>query len=393
MASKHKTRTIVFGVTIDYQLRYHDGLYQRLANDGWEVHLISEAGSIGERLSRYAGITVHELKMARNPSPLADLVALSRWVRLLRTVRPQVVVAGTPKAGLIGSLAARLCAVPVRIYEMHGLRLESAEGMLRQVLRLMERITSGAATKVVAVSPSLRLRAIEEGIVRSSKIEVLGAGSPNGVDIDHFAWAAQDTEIQARTRARFGVAPEVPVVLFIGRLTADKGLEALAEAMAAVERKREVQLLVVGGIDDASGQVGAERLRSSLSHVMFAGEVDDVAPYFSIADVFCLPSRREGLGVVILEAFAAGVPVVATAATGIKDLVKDGRTGRMVPIDDSHRLAEAILELTVDADLADRLAAEGGRLVRGEFSADVVQARWVTAICSACPPCARDSAS
>ncbi|MFE6735637.1 glycosyltransferase family 4 protein [Microbacterium sp. NPDC057650] len=375
--SEGARRSVVFGVTIDYQLRYHDGLYQRLADDGWEVHLIAGPGPIGDRLSTYRGIFVHRMQMARNPDPVVDLRSLVHWVRLLRSIRPQAAVAGTPKAGLLGTIAARLTGVRSRIYELHGLRLESSSGGLRRMLLAMEKFACWAASDVLAVSPSLRARAIAERVVPSNKVRVLGDGSPNGVDVRRFAGASADSEARAATRAVLGLPINAPVVTFVGRLTADKGLDALTVAMAGLEEDLPAaHLLIVGAADDESGALGLDRLRSTLTRVTFAGEVEDVAPYLAITDVLCLPSRREGLPTVVLEAFAAGVPVVATEATGIIDLVRDGETGFLVPIDDGRALgralARALKERATTRAIVRRARDEVGR----RYAEETVQRRW-----------------
>jgi len=373
-------RTIVFGVTIDYQLRYHDGLYQRLADEGWAVHLIAGHGPNAVRFSKHPGITVHKLEMVRNPAPWADLRSLSRWVALLRDIRPDVVVVGTPKAGLLGSLASRFIHVPVRIYELHGLRLESARGGLFRLLKLMEQLACLAATQVIAVGQSLRDRAIDGKLVSARKITVLGGGSPNGVDVDRLARAARNERAMRCLRAELGIADDDIIVTFVGRVTADKGIESLARAMADLEVDSKFRLLVVGGIDDESGRRGESKLRAVLPRVSFVGEVADVAPYLAISNVFCLPSRREGLPTVVLEAFAAGIPVVATAATGIIDLVANGETGRLVAIDSPTALAEALREAVRDIDGSETMALAAYRLVKERYAQEVVQLRWIEAI-------------
>lgn len=372
--------TIVFGVTIDYQLRYHEGLYQRLADAGWNVHLVAGDGPIGRSLAHHPGVTAHVLEMARAPSPAADLRGLKAWRQLIRRLRPDVVVVGTPKAGLLGGIAARLTRVPARIYELHGLRLESATGPLRVLLRVMERVSCAASTRVIAVGLSLRDRALAEHLVAPSKIDVLGAGSPNGVEIDRFDRARRDEGARASLRAGMGIPDEAQVVTFVGRLTADKGLAVLTEAMGEVEQETSAWLMVIGGVDDDSGVAGELRLRESLPRLALTGEVDDVAPYLAISDVLCLPSRREGLPTVILEAFAAGVPVVATQATGIVDLVADSETGRLVPIDDAPALRGALLATLRDPESSNRMAGAASRLVSEKFARESVQTAWVDTV-------------
>ncbi|UYG17271.1 glycosyltransferase family 4 protein [Brachybacterium huguangmaarense] len=364
-------------MTVDYQLRYHDGLYQRLADVGWDIHLVSSEGPLGARIAEHPGVTLHVVKMARDPRPLSDLGSLCRWLALQWKIRPAVHVVGTPKAGLLGSLSGFIARTPERIYEIHGLRLESAAGKGRLLLREIEKAVCSMSTRVIAVGSSLRAKVIDEAVAPKGKVEVIGVGSPNGVDVELFERARRDQQANDSLRASLSIPSDEPVVTFVGRLTADKGLEALRKAMATVERETSAQLLIVGGVDDESGRRGAADIRAALPRVTFVGDVEDVASYLAISDVFCLPSRREGLPTVVLEAFAAGVPVVATAATGIVDIVRNGETGRLVPVDDSEELALALLASIRDTAASRQMAEAALCFVKQCYSRDVVQREWV----------------
>jgi len=315
--------------------------------------------------------------MEREPNPGADLLSLIRWIRVLHRISPDVVVVGTPKAGLLGGLAGWVLRVPRRIYELHGLRLESASGIFRKLLRFSERASCAFSHEVVAVSESLRNVVIDERITSNEQVLVVGCGSPNGVDIEHFEDQSADETAKEALRRQLRIDPDEKVVVFVGRLTADKGVGALAEAIAEIDAADPVHLLAIGGIDGPSGVEGMAHLRRVVPRLTIVGEVDDVAPYLAIATLLCLPSRREGLPTVVLEAFAAGVPVVATAATGVVDLVHDGKTGLLAPIDDAQALSRALRRALDDPTIRSDFARESKELVSREYAGDVVRARWV----------------
>lgn len=369
--------TILFGTTIPYQLRYHQGLEWQLAQRGWNIHFASADGPELWDLGSKPRVTSHALPMSRKPSPLEDCRALLAWVRLLRRVRPDVVVLGTPKASLLGLMAAAVVRIPTRIYEVHGLRLEGETGLKHKILQWVERATCALATDIVPVSRSLRDALVGRRIARSSKLHRLGAGSPNGVDVMTFT-EAQANHVQKRmTRERHKVDPAIPLILFVGRMNEDKGLTCLAKACELVARRHHVQLMIVGPVDDSTGESGLNRIRGSGVRVITTGEVNDVAPLYAIADVFCLPSKREGLPTVILEAFAASIPVVATAATGIIDLVAHEETGMLVAIDDHEALAEGMLRLIEDRALRETLVKNALHLVEAQFTRTDIQTKWV----------------
>jgi hypothetical protein len=151
---------ILLAVTSSRSLILMRGLPARLAADGWDVHVVSASGPEQADLVGLSGVTIHTVDMARNASPLSDLVALGRWIRLLARIRPDVVSVGTPKAGLLGGVAAFLTRVPRRVYVLRGLRLETVTGPARLVLAFLERVSAGSSHVVLAVGHSLAREAI-----------------------------------------------------------------------------------------------------------------------------------------------------------------------------------------------------------------------------------------
>lgn len=347
------------------------GLPEYLAANGWDVQVVSSPGPRADALARSADVTVHRIDMSRDPSLLKDVRALAAWVRLVRTVRPDVTSVGTPKAGLLGGVAAWLMRVPKRVYLLRGLRYETSAGFARHFLKALERIACGCASEVVAVSGSLKGVAIADGIVPAEKVVVIGSGSSNGVDVDRFA-TSTDERLAAKAK-RWGADAHVPVVGYIGRIHPDKGLDLLADA-AAMLAARGVpgRLLVVGSSDSESGEELRRRLRESGFTVEFTGSVDDVAPLLKVMDVLCLPTKREGFPNVVLEAAAAGIPTVATAATGIPDAIVDGVTGLVLGSRDADELVDMIGSLLLDDSRRTALGSAARQFVVERFSRNQV---------------------
>lgn len=335
---------ILLGVTSKASLVLLQGAPEQLAASGWEVHVVCSSGTDSpERVSPH--VTLHDIPMERDPSP-RDLVALIRWVRLMRRIRPDVVAVGTPKAGLLGSLAGLLGRAPFRVYVLRGLRFESVNGWRRQVLLMAERVAAGCSHVVLAVSYSLRAVAVQHRVAPGTKIRVVGMGSSNGVDcspddVDGAAASANGTD------ARPGVS--VLTLGFVGRGTADKGIDLLLASIEVLaESGQQGHLLVVGGVeDDESGS-----LLSSFSApgwtVERTGHVADVRPYYRRMSALVLPTRREGFPNVVLEAAVHGVPCVATAATGIDDAILDGVTGWVLPTREPRHLAALLRAVAAD---------------------------------------------
>jgi len=169
---------------------------------------------------------------------------------------------------------------------------------------------------------------------------------------------------------------DVPIVLFIGRLTADKGPDALIGALDLLRLERfRLQLLVLGNQDEEDSTRYRERLQTSPTPVRVLDSVTDVRPYIAAADLLVLPTRREGMPNVVLEAAAMGVPCVTTTATGAVDSVMDDETGILVPPDDPRSLATAMRRLLTDPELRQRMGESArARVVRLFEPDDVAKA-------------------
>ncbi|WP_162786730.1 glycosyltransferase family 4 protein [Janibacter anophelis] len=328
------------------------GFPEYLSEQGWDVHVVSA----GRPATPPTTWTAHALPMRREPSPIFDLFSLARWVKLLLTLRPALVVAGTPKAGLLGMLAAAVTRTPRRVYLLRGLRLSTESGPRRRLLEVLERVAITAATEVQSVSHSLREEVVELGLAPRDKVTVVAQGSSNGVSVP----AADEAAVPAaRRRAELGLS-ERPTIGFVGRMHADKGLPDLLRAFAHSASGSEAQLLLIGP-EEPVGYL--QELLDGLDapdreRVTWVRRVDEPAPYYRAMDALALPTKREGFPNVVLEAAAHGVPTIASDVTGCRDAIVDGSTGVLVPHDDVHALAAA---MTRAVDNPDRTRAMGAR--------------------------------
>ena len=310
-------------------------------------------------------------------TPVRDLVALARMIRLFRRIRPRIVHAHTPKGGLLGMLAAFLARVPVRVYHMRGLPMLGATGLRRLLLRATERISCLAAHRVVCVSESMRTIAVASGLCRAEKALVLARGSGQGVDAEHrFSPDRLAPDTRDRTRRRLGIPNDAPVLGFVGRLVRDKGIIELAGAWQQLrERWPDLHLLLVGPFESTDPiPPDVTRALRSDPRVRVIGEDWDTPRLYAVMDIVALPSYREGFPNVPLEAAAMGLPVVTTRVPGCVDAVEDGVTGLLVPARDVAALTETIDKYLQDGELRHRHGQVGRNRVLRDFRPESIWA-------------------
>lgn len=344
---------------------------------GMRVTLVTSPGYELERLPAHPHLAIHTLDIRRNISPLADWRALWRLIHLFHESCPEIVHSTTPKAGLLTAVAAWIARVPVRLHTFTGQPWLGLQGPKRWVARLADRVIGHLNTMCYADSPSQRRFLVEEGLLSENCISMIGRGSLAGVDIERFSVGHMGSEIRAQVRAKLNIGAETPVLLFLGRIARDKGIHELLDAAQQLhEDGIDFCLLLVGPMDDETG--GKETVTRSefdnLPFLRYAGYTSVPEHYLCAADVFCLPSYREGFGTTVIEAAAMGLPTVGTRINGLIDAVVDGETGLLVEPKNASALADALRVLLATPELRKRLGVQARERVVRSFAADRVNA-------------------
>lgn len=343
------------------------GYLEFLRKDGWQVTLVCSDGPGVAQLAALAGADFIPLSMERDPSPMKDLRSFYACWRMLRALRPDVLVYATPKASLVAALAGWLGGVPRRVYELWGLRLETTSGASRVVYFMVEWLTMRLSNHVIANSRSLADRAVELRLVGARHIETLGAGSSHGVDSSWFSIDAPMPTPPAELVHSLRNS-DAPVVGFVGRLHPDKGITTLLDAVGALSSQGiAVRCLLVGSDEGADLAASLARARSH-AIVDVTGHVEDPRPYYRVMDLLVLPSRREGFPNVVLEAAAMQVPAIVSDATGCKDSVAAGVTGEIFPVNDSIALANSIRTLLADPERLKRMGSQARNRALTEYN-------------------------
>lgn len=369
---------VVFMATSAQSLMFHRAHIVRMRQHGWDVSVFSAAGPNLDALEAM-GFATEAIPMDREISPLRDTRAFFHLLQLFRRLKPQMVITATPKAALLGVITARIAGVPRIVFSFFGLRSETLHGLAGSVVRSLERITSRLAHVTIPCSLSLHRTAIELGVLDPDASVVLGSGGPSGIDVSDFVSVPGRRKRAAELRHANGLRPDDVVIGFIGRIVRDKGIVELAEAFRQLSLKRSGLKLVLIGDPDSTDPVPATTLQllAEHPHIVQLPYTNEVQPWYSGFDVFVMPTYREGLGTVFLEAQAAGVPVVATRATGAIDAVIEGTTAVVVEVRDAESLRRGIEQVLDDPESAARRVEAGKEFVRREFDEPVVTSRYV----------------
>ncbi len=361
---------LMFIVTVPMSARILlRGQLADMKSRGYSVTLVSSPGPDLSATGQREGVKAIPVQMERQISPLLDLRALFDLIRVLQKEQPMITKVGTPKAGLLGGLAAVATGVPCRVYVLHGLRLETATGLKRALLWSAERVACLSAHRVLCASPSLLREAERLHLLPRGKGVLLGGGTTNGVDSSRFTATEERLRAASTLREGLGVPEDAKVIGFVGRLTGDKGVVELLAAHRILRRSfPDLCLLLVGEPDPDDPLPAHAASMLAAPGVIMAGWMVDTAPAYHAMDVLALPTYREGFPGVPLEAAAAGRPVVTTSVTGAVDAVVEGVTGYIVPPRDPGALADALGRLLADPALAVELGRSGRERVGRDFS-------------------------
>jgi len=341
-------------MSLDWLLRSQ---LEAFADAGYEVIGVSAPGPHVDSL-RASGIEHVAVKsLTRSMSPLNDLRAMRELVGIFRRLRPDIVHTHDPKPGIMGRIAARAARVPVVVNTVHGLYALPEDGLVRRsVVCGLERVASAFSDAELLQNPE-DLDVLRRIGVSHEKMTLLG----NGVDLRRFD-PARHGWVRDRVRDSLGIGPDTVVVGVVGRLVWEKGYRAIFEAARLLDDSNCVFVVVGPTEPGRSGAVDTAATASAEANgVRFMGRRDDMPDLYSAFDIYALASRREGYPRSAMEASAMGLPVVATDIRGCRQVVADGVTGTLVPVDDGPAMADALRELIRSPELRLAMGAAARR--------------------------------
>ena len=374
MDNRKKNLKLCRITTVPISLRIlMDGQLVEMGKRGFDVTALSSPGEWMEQIEKDWGLRTLSIPMSRHISPLRDLISLWGLYKIFLRERFDIVHTQTPKAGLLGMLAACAAKVPLRVHTFSGTASDENSNFKWKIVSYTDRITALAANRCLAVSNSLRDLLTRRRTCDQEKLQVLLNGSSNGVDLERFTRTPDVEQRGGKIRKELGIPENDYIILFIGRVVKDKGITELVKAFQLLDQQN-THLVIVGPREDSIDPVpdGILSEIESNSHIHETGFQSDVEAYLVCCTLLVLPSYREGFPNTPLQASAMEKPVISTKITGVVDAVKDGVTGLLVPASDHVSLAEKIKMLLADENLRNRLGKSGREWVEGNFKREKI---------------------
>nr|WP_321226042.1 glycosyltransferase family 4 protein [uncultured Psychroserpens sp.] len=315
----------------------------RFINQYYEVIGVSSKGEAMKDVRENEGIRTEIVEMTRTISPIKDIIAVYSLYKILKKEQPHIVHTHTPKAGVIGMVAAKLAGVKHRFHTVAGMPLLVATGPKRVLLNYVEKLTYKCATKVFPNSFNLKDIILEEGFTTEKKLSVIGKGSSNGIDVDHFDSTLFSNEELNKLKQELTIDKQF-IFLFVGRLVTDKGINELVTAFDIFSRTQNVKLILVGWRESELDPLllETENILKQNKDIIQVGYQADVRPYFAIADVLVFPSYREGFPNVVLQAGAMQVPSIVTNINGCNEIISEGENGLIIPVKDVQAIVASM---------------------------------------------------
>ncbi|MAZ72739.1 MAG: glycosyltransferase family 1 protein [Flavobacteriaceae bacterium] len=330
---------------LEGQLAYMQNHYQVIAVSAERERL--EAFGVSE------GVQTKHVNLTRQITPRKDIVAVYKLYKFLKKEKPQLVHSHTPKAGIVGMMAAYFAGVPHRLHTVAGLPLMEATGFKRKILNFVEKLTYRFATKVYPNSQGLKDFIEAENFVKPSKLKIIGQGSSNGIDTGYFSDTHFSTEEILQKKKELKISETDFVFIFVGRIVTDKGINELVEAFVSLQKEKpNCTLLLVGPFEDTLDPVlpTTKKLIESHPKIISVGYQQDVRVFFALSDVLVFPSYREGFPNVVMQAGAMALPAIVSNINGCNEIVTHNKNGLIVPTKDVTSLFKSMQALIANKE-------------------------------------------
>lgn len=351
------------------------GQLKFMSKNGFEIIAISSGGERLKQVGLEEGVRVFPVNMTRKITPLQDLKALFLLIRLFNKEKPDIVHTHTPKAGLLGMLAAFITRVPHRLHTVAGMPLIITTGFKRLVLNIIEKITYACATKVYPNSFGLMKFILDNEFTNKEKLKVIGKGSSNGINTSIFDPSLISEFENSNLKSSMNITKNDFVFLFVGRLVRDKGVNELVEAFINVNQiKGNCHLVLVGPYENDLDPLSryTENHINNHPNIHAVGFKTNVIDYFSITDVFTFPSYREGFPNVVMQACAMQVNCIVSDINGCNEIINNGDNGWVIPVKDIDQLKSKMLWCMNNSALSREMGLKSRKIIQTNYETSFI---------------------
>ena len=364
-------RTLAIIATSPLVIKHHlPSIVDALRKQYSVIVMINMSESVDSIQGLPDGVLYLDTKMERKIDLLADIRTAFLLFKFLKREGVSIVYSVSPKAGLLGMCVSRILKIPIRIHTFTGQVWQTKTGLLKILLKIFDKIIYRFSTKVIVDSRSQRLFLMKHKVISQERSIVIGNGSLGGVNTKLFS---PNTINRSAIRQKMSVGLENIVYLFVGRLDVDKGILELVKAYSEVSKKVSNTSLWLVGPAETDIDVLLDLIKKlKIKSVLFMPYTTAPETFMAAADVFCLPSRREGFGTVIIEAASCGIPAIGSSIYGLTDAIVDEETGFLVDMGNINALAKKMILLGSDDSLRERLGDTAMKRAHLLYSQEIV---------------------
>lgn len=306
------------------------------------------------------------IDIQRKPSLLLDFKVLLELVKIFKREQFRVVHSTTPKAGLLTQLAGKIASVPFRVHTFTGQVWATKKGYKREILKKFDKLIASSATNLLADSFTQKEFLEQQGVVPKNKLQVLGLGSISGINTAKFK-PLEDENL----RGELNIPKESFLYLYLGRLNKDKGIIDLLTAFEKLYINNPDTHLLIVGRDEENLVPTIEKNKLFKKSISYLGFTKEPEKFMSMADVFCIPSYREGFGTVVIEAAACKTPSIGSNIYGLSDSIENGKSGLLFEVRNVNDLADKMLYCYNHREDLVKYAEYGYERVRQNFTQEI----------------------
>lgn len=342
-------------------------------NQYFEVIGVSSKRKELEEVRDIEGIRTIGLDMSREITPFKDLISLIKMIFLLSKEKPMIVHTHTPKAGIVGMIAAWICRVPTRLHTVAGLPVMEASGNRKKILLSVEKLTYLCATKVYPNSYGLQAYILANSLANQNKLKVIGHGSSNGIDTVYFDKTSEVLKRSKKIKEKYQLNGKF-VFSFVGRVVRDKGINELLYAFDMLSREFDTaRLLIVGHLEEDLDPISEQshKILKGNRSIIYAGFQQDIRPYLASSDCFVLPTYREGFPNVVLQASSMGLSSIVTDINGCNEIIENDINGLVVEPKNKIALHAAMKRYLEEKGLSEKLSSDNRNIVIQKYERKV----------------------